>query len=52
MGLSTGSRITIDGVNGTAIVTDWDGNPVMVKYDRSDKIFNVDGHTIEPIITK
>ena len=51
MGLSTGSRITINGINGTAVVTDWAGNVKMAKYDRSDFIFEVKDHHIEPIIT-
>ena len=52
MRLSTGSRITINGINGTAIVTDWNGNPVMVKYDKSEIVFNVkENHVIKPIVT-
>lgn len=52
MGLGTGSRITIDGVNGTVVVTDWAGNALQVRYDRDDKIFSVINHTIIPIVQK
>ncbi len=52
MNLSTGSRITIDGINGTAIVTDWKGNALMAKYDREDHIFELTDQVIIPIRTK
>lgn len=52
MRLSTGSRIKINGINGSVVVTDWNGNAVMVKFDKSDKIFNVTDQIIEPIVQK
>ena len=52
MGLSTGSRITINGICGTAIVTNQHGDAVFVKYDKSDVVFMVRDQVIEPIITQ
>jgi len=52
MKLSTGSRVTINGKNGTVVVTDWHGNAKMVKYDNKDYIFEVRDETIKPIIIK
>ena len=50
MRLTTGSRVSINGVQGTVVVTDWLGNPKMVKYDRNDNIFEVRDQIIVPII--
>jgi len=50
MGLSTGSRVTINGIPGVAVVTNWRGDAVMVKYDKSDDIFDVRDQVILPII--
>jgi len=52
MGLSTGSRITINGIHGTAIIVNWQGDAKMVKYDKSDFIFEVTNQTIEPVFAK
>lgn len=52
MGLSTGSRITINGVNGTVVVTNQRGEAVFVKYDSKDFIFKVRDERIEPIVQR
>ena len=52
MRLSTGSRITINGINGTVVVTDINGNPLMARYDINDKPFTITNQIILPIITK
>lgn len=50
MKLSTGSRVKINGIYGTVVVTNWRGEAVFVKYDKGDDIFMVRGQKIEPVI--
>lgn len=52
MRLSTGSRIKIDGVNGTVIVTDSKGNVCMAKFDNEERIFEIKKMKVEPIIVE
>lgn len=48
---STGSRVTVDGINCVVIVTDTNGQPVTVKADPTNTIFEINGnHKISPII--
>lgn len=49
MKYSTGSRITINGKNGTVVVAYENGGAAMFKYDDSDSIFEVKDQTIKPI---
>jgi hypothetical protein len=52
MRLTTGSRITIDGRQGTVVVTNQYNIPVMVKYDNSDQILEVTNQVIKPFVQK
>jgi hypothetical protein len=53
MKYSTGSRISVNDVNCTVVITDWKGNPITVKRDSNDKMFDVKpGDKLVPIVQK
>lgn len=53
MRYSTGSRISFNNKNCTVVITDQHGNPLIVKSDTTDKLFDVkENDVVSPIIQK
>jgi hypothetical protein len=53
MRYSTGSRVEINGMNCTVVVTNWKGEPVTVKIDKNDRMISVrPDDKVKPIIQK